>query len=353
MTKELLDKYLNNQCSPEEVKQVLSWLSSFDFSGEREQLMQTDWKDFDFQTTGIDFSDNSKFDRILDNIHYKVERTQRITRKQTLSRVLGWGMKAAAILFIPVLSILIYTVYRQASHPDTYAENFVDTVEVSAPIGSITTVKLSDGTNVHLNYGSTIAYPRVFTGNKRELKLTGEGFFEVAHNPQMPFTVKAHGLNVRVLGTKFNVRAYSGQNVVSTTLVEGKVELEQAAGSGSGKQLGAMNPGQHVDYFRDSGKMTSSVGNVEKYTGWKDGLLVFENSDIEEVADRLGRKFNVDFKVDESLNDLTYTVTFINEPLSQILELMQETTPIKYNISPRVKLADGTFSKQTITINKR
>ncbi|RKD88170.1 FecR family protein [Mangrovibacterium diazotrophicum] len=353
MTKELLDKFLNDQCSPEELEQVKNWLSKFDSADEKEKLVYEDWKSFDLPDIEFGADENLKFNRLLDNIHSKLNKTQRVARTRNVSRFIGWATKAAAILFIPVLSILCYTVYNQVKQPSSLADMMVDSVEVSAPVGSITTVKLSDGTTVHLNYGSKISYPRIFTGKKRELKLKGEGFFEVAHNPEKPFIVEANGLNVKVLGTKFNVQAYPGQNVVSTTLVEGKVELEHATGQGSAKQLGAMKPGQHVEYFINSGKIESTIGNTGKYIGWKDGLLMFENSDIEEVVDRLGRKFNVDFVVDDDLRDLTYTVTFIDEPLSQILELMKEITPIRYRISPRIKLPDGSFSKQTITINKR
>jgi transmembrane sensor len=88
-------------------------------------------------------------------------------------------------------------------------------------------VQLSDGTDVNLNYGSKIKYPRNFTGSTREIMLTGEGYFNVVHNPDQPFIVKTGKLNIIALGTEFNVQSYPDSPVISTTLVNGKVAIEK------------------------------------------------------------------------------------------------------------------------------
>ncbi len=196
-------------------------------------------------------------------------------------------------------------------------------------------------------------YPQNFTGDTRGVILTGEGYFNIAHNPEKPFIVKSGKLNVKALGTKFNVLAYPGEEIIATTLVEGKVVVEQKLANGNMKTIGSMEPGQHISYHINNEVISSTKGSVEKYIAWKDGKLVFENESIEEVTNRLSRMFNVDFEIANDVKDYSYTVTFVDEPLFQILDLMTIATPISYKALARKKLPDGTFSKQKIKIEKK
>ncbi|NJM16183.1 MAG: DUF4974 domain-containing protein, partial [Bacteroidales bacterium] len=95
------------------------------------------------------------------------------------------------------------------------------------------------------------------------------------------------------------------------------------------------------------------TGNIDKYIAWTDGKIVFDNEPLASVADKLSRIFNVEIIMAESVRDLSYTVTFVDEPLFQILDLMALATPIVYKALPRQKLPDGTFSKQKIRIDER
>ena len=236
---------------------------------------------------------------------------------------------------------------------EKYASQVVDSLEIVAPVGSRTVVHLSDGSEIHLNFGSKLKYPQKFVGDTREVILSGEGYFNVAHNPEKPFIVKTANLNIKALGTKFNVFAYPGDEVIATTLVEGKVVIEKATSDGKEKLIGAMVPGQHVSYNINSGKIHSENGKVEKYIAWKDGMLVFDNEPIDQVAQRLSRMFNVEIQVDDKLDKYKYTVTFVDEPLFQILDLLTVATPINYRALPRKKNPDGTFSKQKIIIERK
>ena len=264
-----------------------------------------------------------------------------------------YSKTAAAILLLPVLAFLFYTLSEKSFEPAMYANMAVDSVEIIAPIGSRTVVQLSDGSEVHLNYGSKIKYPQNFIGNTREVLLSGEGYFNVARNPEKPFIVKTRQLNIKALGTALNVWAYPDEDVIKTTLVNGKVVLEQTEIDGEPKTIGTMVPGQHVNYNIKTGAVSSSKGDIAKYIAWKDGKLVFENESIRQVADRLSRMFNVDIEVSDNIKEYTYTVTFVDEPLFQILDLMTLATPVSYKALPRKKLPDGTFSKQKVVIEKR
>jgi ferric-dicitrate binding protein FerR (iron transport regulator) len=114
-----------------------------------------------------------------------------------------------------------------------------------------------------------------------------------------------------------------------------------------------MVPDQHLTYNSKTGKISSNQVNVENYIAWKEGKLVFDNTSILGVTEKLSRMFNVELYVADDIKDLTYTVTFADDPLFLILDLMTETTPITYKQIPRKKLDNGTFSKQIIKIERR
>lgn len=354
MTKELLIKFLENQCTQDELEEVLFWIDK-EALLEGKDLAYDDWKSFRDEEACVDL--NVSFNSLLDKIHHKINIKQSAVPKAKQlwisSQVTTWLTKAAAILLIPVLSILIYTLSSKSIHPAKYADMVVDSLEIVAPAGSRTVVQLSDGTEVHLNSGSKIKYPRSFNGETRELSLSGEGYFDVAHDPEHPFVVKTKRVNVKALGTKFNVLSYPENDVVTTTLIEGKVVLERFTENGRTKTIGTMIPGQHVEYHIDSGKASSTNGNIEKYIAWKDGLLIFDNSNIDEVAERLSRMFNVEIEAAHEIENYTYTVKFVDESLSQILDLLTKATPVDYAFLPREKLPDGTYSKQKILLKKR
>ncbi len=133
----------------------------------------------------------------------------------------------------------------------------------------------------------------------------------------------------------------------------GKVILEQNEVMGNIKNLGAMEPGQHVSFNSTTGSVICTKGNVEKYIAWKEGKLVFDDATVTQVAKRLSRMFNVDIQVADDIKNHIYTVTFVDEPLFQILDLMTMATPVQYKTFPRKKLSDGTFSRQKIKIENK
>lgn len=350
MTKELLEKYLNNSCTPQEVDEVIQWMKQQSFYNESKKLGKIDWQKFSEEENIIS---DEKLESLLDKIHHKLNVEEPLVIQMNRNRIIGWMTKAAAILLIPVLAFLFYILSENDKMTNQLADVSVDSLEVIAPVGSRTVVELSDGTVAHLNYGSRIKYPQNFSGETRSVALTGEGYFEVAHNPDKPFVVSTGIIDVKAVGTVFNVNAYPENNDIVTTLVEGKVILEKQLLMGKAKQLVAMRPGQNVTYNFNTGKMKSAIGNADKYIAWKDGKLVFDNDPIEQVAQRLSRMFNVDIQVDDKVKEYKYTVTFVDEPLFQILELLTVATPIKFKALPRVKNPDGTFSKQMIRIEKK
>jgi len=355
MKKGLLIKYLNNKCTETELIDVLRWIDADALNKEGKSWIFEDWNSY--QESG-NLEEDEKFTAIFDKIQERIDnntpkKSREANKTLTLPSVTHWITRAAAVLLIPVLTFLFYTLSEKKNISDQYANLAVDSLEVIAPMGSRTVVQLSDGSVAHLNYGSKIKYPQFFSGNTRKVVLTGEGFFKVAHNPEKPFIVKAGNLNIKAVGTTFNVLAYPDDNVIETTLVNGKVILEQIYSKEKSKAIGIMIPGQHVKYNAESGNILSTQGNVEKYISWTIGKLIFDDTPIHQVAERLSRMFNVDFEIKDELKDYIYTVTLEDESLTQILDLITIATPVKYRMPPRKKLQDGTFSKQRIILEKR
>ncbi len=350
MTKDILIKFLNNSCSDAELDEIVTWVNTKEaFNDESKMWGLNEWNSFE----GNDEKESDeKFRNLFDRIQQKIESEKdehQHYRTSRLSLITTWVTRVAAILLIPVLIFLFYHLPEERLQHMVKADLVVDSLEIIAPIGSRALVQLSDGSEVYLNYGSKLKYPQSFSGDTREVILTGEGFFNVAHNPEKPFIVKAGNLKIKALGTAFNALAYPDEDIIETTLINGKVVLEHDA-NGQTKTIGSMVPGEHVKYNKRESTISYSKGSVERYIAWKDGKLVFEDATLTQVLDRLSRMFNVDFEVDDSIKDFPYTVTFVDEPLFQILDLMTIATPVSYRALPREKLPDGTFSKQKIII---
>lgn len=350
MTKELLEKYLNNSCTSQEVDEIIQWINQQSFSLESKAFGRADWQQFKEEDSIVS---DERIDALLDKIHHKLNIEEPRPIRTGNSRLIGWISKAAAVILIPVLAFLWYTISENHRLTNQITSVSVDSLEVIAPFGSRTVVELSDGSVVHLNYGSRIKYPQNFWGETRGVALTGEGYFEVAHNPDKPFVVSTGRIDVKALGTVFNVNAYPENKDIATTLIEGKVVVEELKNNDYRKTLKELVPGQHVIYEKHTGVVKSKVGQVEKYIAWKDGKLVFDNEPIQLVAQRLSLMFNVEIQVDKEVEKFKYSVTFVDEPLFQILELLTVATPVKYKALPRIKNPDGTFSKQKILIEKR
>ena len=308
MTKELLIKFLNNTCNSAELEEVVRWAKEISYSSESRQMVLEDWNTYE---PGEEGPGSGKFSSMLDKIHHKInieynERRFHKYKEKTYSLVLTWITRAAAILLLPVLSFLFYTLHQKPVNLAQKEGLAVDSLEIIAPFGSRTVVELTDGSLVHLNSGSKIKYPQIFSDNTREVVLVGEGYFDVASNPEKPFIVKAGALEIKAIGTEFNVLAYPDQDIIATTLVEGKVFLEKMMMAGVKEKIGAMVPDQHVSFNARTGKIISEAGNIYKYIAWKDGKMVFENESITRVTERLNRLFNVDIRINENVKEYTF-----------------------------------------------
>ncbi len=356
MNEKLFDKYFHDRCSPDEIREILKWIQEESHSLSDYQVVQQIWKDY---LSEEKFNDE-KFDRMLDKVHHLInlshtgatsdEKSGRTLKSfYFIVRILS---RAAAILFIPLLAFLIYTYNLPEFRISGNNGEAVDTIEIVAPVGSRTFIKLSDGTGVYLNHGSKLRYPQKFIGKIRKVELTGEAYFSVVHEPDKPFLVETSCLLVTATGTEFNVMAYPDESFVETTLVSGKVNIQKKNPGSILLKVCDMESGHYLKFIRDKNTYRYLSVDPNKYISWKDGVLVFKNDPLAEITSRLGRWYNVEFVFrNESVKDFTYTATFVDETLPQILDLLKLATPISYEMTSRIKLPDGTFSKPKVFID--
>lgn len=178
-------------------------------------------------------------------------------------------------------------------------------------------ILLSDGTKVFLDAASSLRYPTAFNGPTREVTLTGQGYFEVAHHKE-PFTVHVAGTDIRVLGTAFNVNAYPESKDVTTTLIEGAVKVGSTT----------LHPGQQIV---GDGPVTDGV-DLDEVTAWKDGRTQFTNVPLSTVLQYLSRWYKVDIVDKTGLNKKVVISVPRNVPISVLMKALESTNRIKYTI---------------------
>ena len=165
----------------------------------------------------------------------------------------------------------------------------ISLTHVIVPYGKRSEIILTDGTKIWLNSGSQLSYPVKFTGNTREVYLSGEAFFDVESDPSKPFQVITADMKIRATGTRFNVTSYANDNQSQVVLLSGKVDAaknKRFAGSME------MNPGERIVYSKTEENLKKDRVDVEHYASWIDGYLIFENEPVENIFKILERYYN-------------------------------------------------------------
>lgn len=189
---------------------------------------------------------------------------------------------------------------------------------ISTPRGGQYQVTLSDGTRVWLNAASSIRFPVMFAGKERKVEITGEAYFEVAKNKQMPFKVKANSSEIEVLGTHFNVNAYNDEAATRTTLLEGSVKIKKDNYSA------LLVPGQQSQVNKNGEIKVVNNADIEEVVAWKDGLFILKKADIPSVLRQIARWYDVDivYKGNVPPGRITGDMPR-NMKLSKMLEVME------------------------------
>lgn len=287
-----------------------------------------------------------------DNVH---KRGARVRRHRVFDRI----CRVAAILFIPLLLYIFIDGWSEndkVALSELSSEEKIEMImscretyeplglEYYSPAGSQVKITLADSSVVTLNGDSRITLLKSFNSENRYLKLEGEAHFDVAKNDSLGFVVNAQGINVVALGTSFYVQAYPEEKTVEAVLLEGMIGVSKDGEMVRNSYKHILRPNERYVYTKESGNEILNVEeNTKSYESWTYGELIFNDTPMGDIINKLEHFYGVDIIVKDSrIYSYHLTATWSNKSISQIMELLKYSSPIVYEIS-----------QDTITINMK
>jgi len=216
-----------------------------------------------------------------------------------------------------------------AAPASAVTENAIIYNTVSTPRGGQYQVTLPDGTNVWLNAASSLKFPTTFTGNERDVELTGEAYFEVAKNKEKPFKVSVNKVVVEVLGTHFNIMGYDNEPSIKTTLLEGSVKVK------SDNAHALLVPGQQALASRDNDHIKVQKADIEEAMAWKNGYFIFHKEDIQDIMKKVVRWYDVDVVYQGNVKESFGGSVSRFSNLSDLLTNLESTGTIHFKLEGR------------------
>ena len=333
--KEKIDHYISGKFSFNDYLSVTSLFQKEEFNEDLEKIMEDDWA-----STDNSCNNNERLLGVLDRLHITIN--QDIKGRARAFDFYHLFSRIAVILLIPSLitiAVLSYLTIRPVEMGDAW-------VEIHSPIGSRTKFQLPDGSQGWLNSGSSIKYPVNFMKH-RNVAISGEAWFDVVHLNSEEFRVITPWFDVKVLGTQFNVLAYDNEPTAEVVLERGKILV-----FGKDNELkGELNPDQELVYTKSKKEFIKTRIDAKIYTSWKDGLLIFKNVAIADIAKKLERRYNAEIILHgDSLKSAIFRATFQDENLEEICKMVSTVAPVRYKIQKREIQPDGTFAKGKVEI---
>jgi len=345
---ELLEKIIKDQATNQEKEELFQLINSEKHKEKIFEWLEEEWKN----TAPDNISIASK--SILDKIHQQIgtiDRSDNSVKKSKIRRLINTTLKYAAIAVI-ACGIEWFFLTKQEGNRNTVQTNQYN--EISVPAGSKSYIVLSDSTKVWLNAGARFRYPGNFQKNMRKVYLEGEAYFEVSKNKARPFFVDIQGMDIKVLGTEFNVKAYNDEKSIEATLVEGSIEVVGLKSDRDDEKDLRLKPGQKLILIKEDeserqnpnqGKQSPvKIKNAEIVTlhdtepeiSWKEDKLIFYKEKFENVKIRLERWYGVTIDIqDPQVLDYRFTGTFEEETLEQALQALQKAAKFDYQIKKK------------------
>jgi ferric-dicitrate binding protein FerR (iron transport regulator) len=309
---DLFEKYMANKATEQEVQQLAAFL------GNNPPL--NDWLEQQIYSSPSAISDELK-QRMFSKIQEGIGNAEHPNNPAMKLRHKKW-LRAAAIIILPV-AIAFGGYYFYSSRWSDAAPPLI----IAAERGEKANLTLPDGSRVWLNSGSKLAYHTGYSKEKRLLELNGEAYFEVAPDKSKEFIVRCKDMQVCVLGTAFNIKAYDEDSIVSTVLVAGKVKITVPG------NMQLMHPGERIVYNRSNRQIFSENIEANDFTDWRRNRLRFENEAFQDIAKTIARIHNVDYVFeDEDIKRLRFTGTVDNTNIESLLNAISLTAPIAYTI---------------------
>lgn len=369
---ELIEKYIEGTASPAEYQQVLDWYRSVDHN-------ETFWPESEDQF-------EARVDRIRTNIlaHRHQKNDTHVSRKK-LFIIPAIAITAAAILIFLLITVLFNKdKITEAAFADAtttilpggnkatltlsngsiidltdslhnYSSSDQDIFSIHSAKGELTfsgtdhsslssssfntlstprggqyMINLPDGSKVWLNAESSLSFPNTFNPNERKVILNGEAYFDIATNIKSPFIVTVDDMQIEVLGTEFNVNAYSDSPNISTTLVEGTVKVSQ------GVQNIVLQPNQQSIWNKESKKLSVKHIDTKLASAWKNGYFIFENTNIKTIMSQLSRWYDIEVEYLGDTSKKEYTGSILKRSnIQEVLNMLELTGTINFKIKGR------------------
>ena len=339
---ELLEKYVSGQCTAEEALRVEAWYAAQ--KGDKDYLSTL--SDLERQLLEEDTLKN-----IRSKMNIGVDNPNEWTPKKRL-----FGQKRKVWMGLAASFLLLFSVgwyFWQSSQSTQSAATLFDDVE---PIKTAETVQfvnkearlvmyqLPDGTQVCLHPNAELTYPKVFGAKSRQVTFIGEGFFDVAHDSLHPFLIQSDKMQVRVLGTKFNIKALPKQAIFQVSVVSGRVAVRSMSDKGKvNAETVILKPQQKALFDVATNHLTSvEVAPQIKKEIYEPISITFEDTPIQEVTCQLERQFNIHIQLSENaLSKCLLTADFNHKPLPVILELMCASLDATYSLSGDTLILKG------------
>lgn len=314
--KDLLAKYISNQCTAEELQQVKAVLKS--------GLYEQEWLALMEEEAALDQLAISELPPLLFNASGVFEKVIQATAPRKKTYPYQWAIGiAAALLFMLTAGYLTYT-------SNFSPKQQVYLVQQATHAAERRTIVLADGSRVTLNNKSKLRYSSVFTNTKREVYLTGEAFFEVVHDIKRPFIVHTSTLKVQVLGTSFNVKSYEHDARVSVGVATGKVGVNGM----NVKKTYMLLPGNLLSCNKSDTLFKQSTVSIDEILGWQNGLLVFHQESLRDIVPELERWYNVTIQINTAnLLKKRITASFSKKPLAEVMDILSKTGGFTYMIN--------------------
>lgn len=319
---QLILKYLSREASADDVYRLHEWLAK---DSSHQEILESYREAYDQP-----YEDTMVFsaDRGLDLLNKKIEQHKHRTRRLSVRRTV-WAI-AAVFTVLAIAFVSFYAGQTDSPHTAAY-------IEKSNPYGQKSTFRLSDGSVIKLNSGSRLQFSEIFTETERRVILSGEAFFEVAHDPERPFIVQADGFSTTVLGTSFNIRAFQEDEEAVISVVTGRVQVANNAGNSI-----VLTPAQEAVYDKEQNSLVRQPSQLERVLAWKENTLWFEKSTMQQVARELEKWYGLTVSfTSEEVRTCRLTGSFKNESLTNVLRSIKLSTGINYEKTENTVVFSG------------
>lgn len=316
--------FFHHQASGELINKVHRRLLMPDEEREKDEALKKVWEEMECPALSSEKMDEA-FVRLQNRVGMREDNLH--MRSFSFSHL----MRIAAVWLVPLLALSasVYFYIETTTLKNKLAD--VSFIEHYVPFGKRELLTLPDNSQVWLNSGSLLVYPSTFIGDKREVYLAGEGYFDVKKNPELPFVVKTKELQVGVLGTRFNLSAYPSADKVTTTLERGSVQVSLVRMS----EKYILKPDEQLVYTPKNGNVELQEVRATDYSDWREGGLLFKNCPFDEILATLERTYDIHIHLQTSkYKNNRLTIPFNkHEQLENVMMLIREMIPgLEYNI---------------------